>query len=240
MSAARVTGADLDEVILVGGATRMPAVQALVRRVTGKEPNMTVNPDEVVAVGAAIQAGVLMGEITDVRLLDVVMPLSLGGWRPGEVHDQGDRARSRHPGLSTREPQVSMRPAWIRPGKYLQGNRVLQGCPHAETGSCQHQQRTQTLEHGGPSVVLQLQLGLLQLMALAPILHVHDLTVRQRQIQPPGKSTAQASSATTSSARPSRPPASHRVTWRRCSGRSGDADASAKIVPSNLGPEGTV
>jgi molecular chaperone DnaK len=101
MSAAKVTGADLDKVILVGGATRMPAVQALVRRVTGKEPNMTVNPDEVVAVGAAIQAGVLMGEVTDVRLLDV-MPLSLGGWRPRGVHDQGDRAQHHNPAASDR------------------------------------------------------------------------------------------------------------------------------------------
>ena len=78
MSDAKVSTDDLDEVILVGGATRMPAVQALVRRLTGgKEPNMTVNPDEVVALGAAIQAGVLKGELRDVVLLDVT-PLSLG------------------------------------------------------------------------------------------------------------------------------------------------------------------
>jgi molecular chaperone DnaK len=65
-------------VILVGGSTRMPAVQELVRRLTrGKEPNMTVNPDEVVAIGAALQAGVLKGEVEDVVLLDVT-PLSLG------------------------------------------------------------------------------------------------------------------------------------------------------------------
>ncbi|NUQ38395.1 MAG: molecular chaperone DnaK [Caldilineales bacterium] len=68
---------DLDEVILVGGATRMPMIQDLVRSLTGKEPNKTVNPDEVVAVGAAIQAGVLGGEVKDVLLLDVT-PLSLG------------------------------------------------------------------------------------------------------------------------------------------------------------------
>ena len=68
---------DLDEVILVGGATRMPAVQSLVRELTGKEPNKGVNPDEVVAVGAALQAGVLGGEVRDVLLLDVA-PLSLG------------------------------------------------------------------------------------------------------------------------------------------------------------------
>ena len=64
--------------ILVGGSTRIPAVQELVRRLTGgKDPNMTVNPDEVVAIGAALQAGVLKGEVEDVVLLDVT-PLSLG------------------------------------------------------------------------------------------------------------------------------------------------------------------
>jgi molecular chaperone DnaK len=67
----------VDEVIMVGGATRMPVIQELVRKLTGKEPNLTVNPDEVVAVGAAIQAGVLAGEVRDVVLLDVT-PLSLG------------------------------------------------------------------------------------------------------------------------------------------------------------------
>ncbi len=68
---------DLDEVILVGGSTRMPAVQELVKRLTGKDPHMGVNPDEVVALGAAIQAGVLGGEVKDILLLDVT-PLSLG------------------------------------------------------------------------------------------------------------------------------------------------------------------
>ena len=67
----------IDEVVLVGGSTRMPVVQELVRSLTGKEPNRGVNPDEVVAVGAAIQAGVLGGEVKDVLLLDVT-PLSLG------------------------------------------------------------------------------------------------------------------------------------------------------------------
>ncbi|MFN8021341.1 MAG: molecular chaperone DnaK [Acidimicrobiales bacterium] len=67
----------IDHVILVGGSTRMPAVQDLVQSLTGKEPNRTVNPDEVVAVGAAIQAGVLKGDVKDVLLLDVT-PLSLG------------------------------------------------------------------------------------------------------------------------------------------------------------------
>lgn len=68
---------DVDEVVLVGGSTRIPAVKDLVKSMTGKEPNQSVNPDEVVAVGAAIQAGVLGGEVKDVVLLDVT-PLSLG------------------------------------------------------------------------------------------------------------------------------------------------------------------
>jgi molecular chaperone DnaK len=67
----------IDHVILVGGSTRIPAVQELVTRLTGKEPNKSVNPDEVVAVGAAIQAGVLKGDVKDILLLDVT-PLSLG------------------------------------------------------------------------------------------------------------------------------------------------------------------
>ena len=76
MRDAGVTSADLDKVILVGGSTRIPAVQAAVQRVTGKEPFKGVNPDECVAVGASIQAGVLTGEVNDVLLLDVT-PLSL-------------------------------------------------------------------------------------------------------------------------------------------------------------------
>ncbi len=68
---------DLDEVVLVGGSTRMPMIQDLVRELTGKEPHKGVNPDEVVAVGAALQAGVLAGEVQDLLLLDVT-PLSLG------------------------------------------------------------------------------------------------------------------------------------------------------------------
>lgn len=74
---AKLTKADINEVVLVGGSTRIPAVQRLVKELLGKEPNQTVNPDEVVAVGAAIQAGVLAGEVKDVLLLDVT-PLSLG------------------------------------------------------------------------------------------------------------------------------------------------------------------
>jgi molecular chaperone DnaK len=74
---AGINVAKLDHVILVGGSTRMPAVTDLVKQLTGKEPNKGVNPDEVVAVGAALQAGVLKGEVKDVLLLDVT-PLSLG------------------------------------------------------------------------------------------------------------------------------------------------------------------
>ena len=74
---AKLELSDLDEVILVGGSTRIPAVQNLVKSQTGKDPNVSVNPDEVVALGAAVQAGVLGGEVSDIVLLDVT-PLSLG------------------------------------------------------------------------------------------------------------------------------------------------------------------
>jgi molecular chaperone DnaK len=74
---AGISVADIDHVVLVGGSTRMPAVTDLVKELAGKEPNKGVNPDEVVAVGAALQAGVLKGEVKDVLLLDVT-PLSLG------------------------------------------------------------------------------------------------------------------------------------------------------------------
>lgn len=74
---AKLTAKDIDEVILVGGSTRIPAVQQLVKQLTGKDPNQSVNPDEVVAIGAAIQGAVLSGDLKDVVLLDVT-PLSLG------------------------------------------------------------------------------------------------------------------------------------------------------------------
>src|SRR5207245_730912 len=74
---ASISPSDIDEVVLVGGQTRMPAVQEMVKQVFGKEPHKGVNPDEVVAIGAAIQAGVLKGEVKDILLLDVT-PLSLG------------------------------------------------------------------------------------------------------------------------------------------------------------------
>ena len=77
LSDAKLTTRDIDQVLLVGGSTRMPAVQELVKKELNKEPNKSVNPDEVVAMGAAIQGGVLKGDVKDVLLLDVT-PLSLG------------------------------------------------------------------------------------------------------------------------------------------------------------------
>jgi molecular chaperone DnaK len=77
LSDARLDKSDINEVVLVGGSTRIPAIQKLVESLTNKKPNQSVNPDEVVAIGAAIQAGILAGEIKDVLLLDVT-PLSLG------------------------------------------------------------------------------------------------------------------------------------------------------------------
>ncbi len=74
---AKVKASDIDEIVLVGGSTRIPAVKETVKKVLGKDPNQSVNPDEVVAIGAAIQGGVLAGEVKDILLLDVT-PLSLG------------------------------------------------------------------------------------------------------------------------------------------------------------------
>ena len=81
---AGLTTSDIDHVVMVGGSTRMPAVQDLVRSLSGKDPHKGVNPDEVVAIGAAVQAGVLKGEVKDVLLLDVT-PLSLGIETKGSV-----------------------------------------------------------------------------------------------------------------------------------------------------------
>lgn len=81
----KMTASNIDEVVLVGGSTRMPVIQELVKKMTGKDPHQGVNPDEVVAIGAAIQAGVLMGDVKDVVLLDVT-PLSLGIETLGQVN----------------------------------------------------------------------------------------------------------------------------------------------------------
>lgn len=84
---AKMKASDIDEVILVGGSSRMPQVQELVKRLTNKEPNRSVNPDEVVAIGAAIQAGVLGGEVKNIVLLDVT-PLSMGVETQGGIFDK--------------------------------------------------------------------------------------------------------------------------------------------------------
>ncbi|HEV7464662.1 MAG TPA: molecular chaperone DnaK [Candidatus Dormibacteraeota bacterium] len=115
---------DLDEVILVGGATRMPVIQNLVKELTGKEPHRGVNPDEVVAIGAAIQAGVLTGEVKDVLLLDVT-PLSLGLMTEGEVNT---RLIERNTTIPTSKSQVFSTAADSQPSVelvVLQGERPM-------------------------------------------------------------------------------------------------------------------
>jgi molecular chaperone DnaK len=126
MEDAAVTGADIDHVVLVGGMTRMPAVQEKVKELTGKDPHKGVNPDEVVAVGAAIQAGVLAGDVKDVLLLDVT-PLSLGIETKGGVFT---RLIERNTTIPTRKSEIFSTAEDNQPSvevHVLQGEREMAG-----------------------------------------------------------------------------------------------------------------
>ena len=121
---AGITSAELDHVVLVGGSTRMPAVYDLVHNFTGKEPNRSVNPDEVVALGAAVQAGVLRGDVSNVLLLDVT-PLSLGIETKGGVMT---KLIERNTTIPTRRSEVFSTAEDMQPAveiHVLQGEREL-------------------------------------------------------------------------------------------------------------------
>lgn len=102
MEASGLKIAEIDEIILVGGQTRMPAIQAAVKALFGKEPNRTINPDEVVALGAAIQAGIFQGDVQDITLVDVI-PLSLGIETMGSVNT---KLIEKNTHIPTRKQQV--------------------------------------------------------------------------------------------------------------------------------------
>src|SRR5690606_34065239 len=148
MKAAGLSKSDIDEVILVGGSTRIPAVQEAVEKFFGKKPHKGVNPDEVVAVGAAIQGGVLTGDVKDVLLLDVT-PLSLGIETMGGVLTKLIEANTTIP---TKKSQVFSTAADNQPSveiHVLQGERPmatdnktigrfhLDGIPPAQRGTPQ-------------------------------------------------------------------------------------------------------
>jgi len=145
LSDAGVDPAKIDEVVLVGGMTRMPAVQTMVKKIFNKDPNKGVNPDEVVAIGAAVQAGVLTGEVKDVLLLDVT-PLSLGIETLGGVFT---RLIERNTTIPTQKSQVFSTASdgqtsveikvyqgereMARDNRFL-GNFILDGIPPAPRG----------------------------------------------------------------------------------------------------------